>query len=351
MKITLRCLALFALPLAFILTACEDDQPPPSGDMDYSQGILVVNEGNFGGSNSTVTYNNRSTFGVEIPFLDINDRPLGDVANSLNRMNGKVYVVVNNSSKIEVVDPVTFEASMTISTLTSPRYVMQLDADRFVATDWGTNAVHFYHFDDPLSYNFVTVGAGPEQMALADGKLFVANSGGFGLDNSISVIDPVTETLIQTITVADAPMQLQVDANGKLWVLCRGDYGDFNDLTDDTPGELWRINPQTYAVELALPFNVGDHPARMTINETGTKIYFLNGPLYSIDASASAGPAAEFSPRWFYGIGVDPVTGFIYASDPVDYVSKGWALRFRPDGTVVDSFRTGIIPGDFLFSE
>jgi DNA-binding beta-propeller fold protein YncE len=336
---------LFALSL--MLVSCKPE-PPVTAPSDYSNGIYVVNEGNFGSSNSSVTFNNRSPIGIEIPFSTINNRPLGDVANSIKEMFGKVFVVVNNSGKIEVCDPVTFETEMTITELTSPRYAIPISSTQFAVTDWGTNTVNIFNIADFSLATSIPTGLGPEQMVFDNGVLYVANSGGFGLDNTITVV-----TLGSTITyvnypVDDAPMQLQIDAYGKLWVLCRGDYGNFSDPLDDTPGTLRRIDPTTMTTELTITFSVGDHPARMAINETGTTIYYLNGMMYKADV-LTTGTVDLFSSRYFYGLGVDGSTGKIYVTDAGDFQQRGWAIRYNPDGTAIDSFRTGIIPGDFAF--
>jgi len=53
--------------------------------------------------------------------------------------------------------------------------------------------------------------------------------------------------------------------------------------------------------------------------------------------------------RNLYGLGVDPTTGNIYVSDAIDYVQKGKVYRYHPDGSLIDSFTAGVIPGGFYF--
>jgi len=50
-----------------------------------------------------------------------------------------------------------------------------------------------------------------------------------------------------------------------------------------------------------------------------------------------------------YGLGVHPRSGEIFVADAVDYVQRGVILRYAADGEPLDTFRAGIIPGDFVF--
>jgi hypothetical protein len=47
-------------------------------------------------------------------FREVNHRPLGDVAQSITKINGKYFVTLDNSKKIEVIDPETFGSVGTI---------------------------------------------------------------------------------------------------------------------------------------------------------------------------------------------------------------------------------------------
>jgi len=65
--------------------------------------------------------------------------------------------------------------------------------------------------------------SGPEQMVVANGKLYVANSGGFGESNKVSVhgLDLAQQI---AIPVGKRTIDMVQDANGDLWVLSGGSY-------------------------------------------------------------------------------------------------------------------------------
>ena len=53
----------------------------------------------------------------------------------------------------------------------------------------------------------------------------------------------------------------------------------------------------------------------------------------------------------FYALGFDHREKIIYASDPLDYVQKGMIYKFDAlNGTFVDNWVSGVIPGDFYFN-
>ena len=75
----------------------------------------------------------------------------------------------------------------------------------------------------------MVVGYQPEEMAIVNGKLYVANSGGYRVplyDNRIMVIDLATFNVIKEIEVDVNLHRLLADSHGQLWVSTRGNYFD-----------------------------------------------------------------------------------------------------------------------------
>ena len=61
-------------------------------------------------------------------FSQINSFQLGDVVQSMNIIDEKAYIVVNNSSKIEVANIDSMNSIATIQGLISPRYIPNANA-------------------------------------------------------------------------------------------------------------------------------------------------------------------------------------------------------------------------------
>ena len=75
----------------------------------------------------------------------------------------------------------------------------------------------------------IPVGYQPEEMAVLNGKLYVANSGGYRVpnyDKTVSVIDLKTFTEERKMDVAINLHRLRADKYGQVWVSSRGDYKD-----------------------------------------------------------------------------------------------------------------------------
>ena len=114
-------------------------------------------------------------------------------------------------------------------------------------------------------------------MLIKDNKVFVCNVGGWGLNNTVSVIDAENDLLITNIIVGDKPNSIVEDASGYIWVLASGntEYDANWNVIAETPGELTKINSATNSVEESVIFEVGDHPKGLIINDNGNTLYFI----------------------------------------------------------------------------
>ena len=99
---------LWVILLPLITVSCHRPGPEPTPEPQpdaYAKGLYILNEGLFQMNNSTLSYYDFSTGEfTENIFLDVNHRGLGDVGNDLEHYGSKLYIVVNNSNIVEVVD-------------------------------------------------------------------------------------------------------------------------------------------------------------------------------------------------------------------------------------------------------
>ena len=101
----LSAVTLFAA-LAFIAVSCK---PTPGTDPDgpvdaCADGVYILNEGLFQMNNSTLSYYDfkTSTLTDDI-FLERNHRGLGDTGSDLKSYGSKLYCIVNNSNRLEIM--------------------------------------------------------------------------------------------------------------------------------------------------------------------------------------------------------------------------------------------------------
>lgn len=338
---------LFVWFLCMLLFSCRKDKPEDNPQPSISineNGVYITNEGNFQFGNAKVSYYDPAQKTVkEDLFQPANNRPLGDVCQSMYLFNGKAYLILNNSGKIEVVNPGSFVSTAIITGLTSPRYFLPVSNNKAYVTDFASNNIAIVDLSKNTITGKISCIGWAEELALAYGKAFVTNQ----KRDRVYVINTTTDLLADSITVGYGSNSIVEDKNGKLWVLCGGSQ------IDGIKASLHCIDPISNTVEQAFQFpGTSDAPWRLDINGSNDTLYFLNKGVFRMAVNSTGLPADAFileGNNNFYGLGIDPVTNIIYVSDAVDYVQTGVIYRYTSQGILLNTFRAGIIPGDFYF--
>lgn len=60
-------------------------------------------------------------------------------------------------------------------------------------------------------------------------------------------------------------------------------------------------------------------------------------------------PFIEYRDTKYYGLIVNPVNGEVYVADAIDYQQQGIIYRYSTEGSLMDEFYVGIIPGAFAW--
>lgn len=342
----------FLIPAVLILLAsCGDDDGPAQPTGDYASGVFVVNEGNFGSGNASISHYDPSSNTVSKGiFTTVNGRALGDVAQSMYLSGDQAYIVLNNSTKVEIVNYGTFESAGTISEgLANPRN-LTVNGDRVFISNWGNFDENFQ-----LDQSFIAVvdladnslktkintDNGSEYIFAFEGKLFVANS----FTNTVQAFDIDDYALLGTTELAQGPGQFAVDADDNLWVISQGNFAG-ND------GALTCINTTTYDIErrVGLDFNPAN---RLVANDAANLLYFYQGNTIYQFSSRGADPNVLTEMTDFvgiYGLGYDEDDNLIYVSDGVGFGGEGKVVRLTTDGVEVDEFSAGTGPNSFVFT-
>lgn len=344
------------LAVLFLTSCNSDDDSTPSGGIDYpfENGVFVLNEGNFGAANSSVSFlSNEGVMTHDIYSL-VNGEPLGDVAQSIYMDGDLAYIVINGSGKIEVLNRFTFEKVGTISSdLVNPRY-MTISGDKGYVTNWGNPAdpdddfVAVVNLENYTVSSTIPVTEGPEQIVAANGKLFVAQNGGWGFGNTVAVISTSSQNVIKTIQVHDVPASMAV-AYDVVYVLCSGKESWTG---EETLGGLTAIDALTDIEISQETFAVGSHPNHLVTD--GSQLFYSDGDLvYAadlIDVSLSnlLFSTADQGVYGIYGLGVNK--GKIYVADAVDYISDGRVLVYKSSGELENVYNAGLLPNDFGFN-
>lgn len=326
---------------------------PPPVNNSYQNGIFVVNEGNFDWGNASITFINQKDSVEQDVFKTHNDRSLGDVAESMQAFNGKGFIIVNNSNKIEVVSLKDFTSVKSITGFNSPRFMAIVDSTKAYVTNMQNNITVIDLPTLSIKKSISTAGW-TESLILFNNYLFVScigieNQASAQRDAKILVIDIKSDQIVDSIKTGKEPLGIVMDKKEKIWVLCTGGYDHF-----ETP-TLIRIDPSLRAVDKTLSFpNSNTIPSRLCINAQRDTLYFLNNGVYQMPVSSTTLPSSPFIPandHLFYGLGIQPTNGNIFVSDAKDYVQNGVVYQYdQITGSLLNTFPAGRIPGSFCFT-
>jgi len=345
------------------LTSCDDmdDKLKPeinTGAAEPTQ-LYILSEGLFNLNNSTLaSYDLNSKTLVTDFFLTVNKRGLGDTANDMGVYGSKMYVVVNVSSQIEVLDLKTGKSLAQIAMKNEkgiarePRYVEFHAGKAYVCSFDGTVAK--IDTSTLKIEAFVQCGKNPDGICVANNKLYVTNSGGLSFpdyDNTVSVIDINTFTEIKKITVATNPGRIHADSEGDVYVVSRGNYGA-------NPYVFQRINSNTDTLEdtfediQALNFNIHNDTAYIynfdfTNQTCWVKVFDCKTEKIISENFITDG--TELSTP--YGVDINPANGDVYLTDGKSYTVWGDVLCFDRHGKLKFKINEiGLNPNKVVFA-
>ncbi|MCB0676761.1 MAG: YncE family protein [Saprospiraceae bacterium] len=338
---------LIAFPLSlFALASCDKEDapvPPVTAQFQPGKGVFVTNEGTFGAGNAEIGYYDFDQLAYAGGlFQQINGRPLGDVAQSMTLIGDEGFIVVNNASTIEIVDLSDLSSSGQMG-FPSPRYLLPIDDQKAYVTDLSASAIFVVDLEAREASSTIPTQGWTEEMVRIGDEVFVSQR----FTEWVYVIDTQSDQITDSIQLKIDPSALAVDQEQKLWVFCGTDYNTFE------PGSLYRIDPASRQILKEYPFDdldIGVWP-RLKTTPAGDSLYVNMGDLLKmpIDAAELPAPWVEAGGRMFYGMEVDPMTGWVYVGDAIDFQQRGQVYIYRPDGSLVQSFQAGVSPNGFWF--
>ena len=374
----------FVLTAAVILTgSCMNSKPPVGvlpepGELGR---LYILNEGVMGMGNSSIDFYDfadgtyvTDAFPAANPDVTLG---LGDTGNDLAVYGGKLWAVMNGSDLVEVMDASTMEHIRAIDVPVcrdiafSGRYAYVTSWAGNVSDD-GDRTGMVYRIDiNSLSIaGTVEVGYQPEGIAVLDGKIYVANSGGMtdGYDNRLSIIDEESFSLERAVEIAANIYDIAPDAYGRLWISSPGDYYSVHSgiyVYDTVSGTVLKSEPGANI----LPEWINDIRVS-SMYSTGSHLWVLGNEnewdytagagkycLYTIDCQALTMTRTELSRTGAesiynpYGIWVSPDEKTIAITDAASYTEPGYILFLDANLNFVSSFQTGFLPGHFAVLE
>lgn len=363
-----------------VMTSCGDDDDPAPTEVKswYATGAYIVNSGNlYNNIESSLTgidyATSTATQGV---FKAANGRSLGNTANDGIIYGDKMYLAVDQSNTIEVLDKYTKKSIKQVSTTAllgdkdgqEPRHIIANSGNVYFTTYGGyVAAIDTTSFALQAKYQ---VGNYPEGLAIGGNQLYVANSNYGQGGGNLSCIDLETgKVTTKNIEGINNPTSVY-DVYGALYVLDQqyydASYVAYGEnalkLVDWANGTSSKIVEGNYA---ALYMVQSDPTTRMSLAYPDSYFYVVNAPYtgeaptyscYNVLTRQTTTlnlSEAPFSPA---GIGVDPIAGYVFIlsynkgdGGYADYNGDGYVLQYQNNGTLLGKYNVGVGPCAIFF--
>ena len=354
--------------------------------LNAQERIILLNEGMWQADNGRLTYFENGQVVSNQWFRDINGYKLGDTPNDIIQINDSlIAIAINWSNIIQFITPegkavaATEDIPNNRRLCTDGKYVYVTSYGHECETTSGSK-----YFDKGFVAkidisNFKTVAAcevgyEPEGIALYDGHLFVANTGGYAeqeydhdFETTVSIVNAATMELEKNVNTGIPNLYGEMSQSGRY--LCINSPGDYY----ETPA-CGLILDCEKALNNEKCFVVFNSPATYNTTTLDGKFlvvgssysyftseydfsYLTIDPQTMIETGGKSGLSrtlpgtlkSDFSKmNQPYGIYVNPYTGYIYGTDAGSFEGAGYLYQWTPEGQLVKKYKVYINPGHFL---
>lgn len=349
--------------------------------------LILLNEGMWQADNGRVTYFEDGRVVSNQWFRDQNGQKIGDTPNDIVQVSDDLLAIaVNWSNIVQFIRP-DGKAVAAIEDIpnnrrlcSDGRYVYVTSYGHECGTTGGTK-----YFDrgfvakiDTETFRVVAateVGYEPEGIALYQGHLFVANTGGYAAQESdhdyettVSILNAGTMQVVKTVDTRQGNLFGEMSQSGRyLCINSPGDYYDYPvaciifDCQKALDGEadcFVRLNvPATYnstttdgrflVVGSAFSYITGgNETSYLTIDPQAVmSSKGQSGITKSLPGTLQATFEGMEQP---YGIYVNPYTGYIYGTDAASYEGAGFLYQWNAEGQLLGRHKVYVNPGHFL---
>lgn len=354
-------LAMMGLSLFFV--ACsnenggEDITPEIPKPEIIGENLIVCNEGNWQSDNGQLSYYD-GTAGVLTNkwFRQVNGSKLGDTPNDIVQVNDTlIAIAVNWSNIIQYIHPDGTACGATENVPNNRR--MCADGNYLYITSYAhkcgnqTFEKGYVAKIDVKTKQVVAtceVGWEPEGVRLYEGKLYVANTGGYAFsenhayETTVQVVDAETMKSVKTIDTGCINLYGEMSQAGQY--LCINSCGDY-----------YNVKPKTVIVDCKTDeVKTFDFPA--TYNSTDGDVFYTVGSEFSYNTGEYVYSIKTINPKTQevkdgifneaitqkikeitspYELYISPYTQNVYFTDAGSYGSAGYLYGYTKEGQPV----------------
>jgi DNA-binding beta-propeller fold protein YncE len=348
----------YLLLVPAVLLSCVKDKPADPATPPPASGgerLYIANEGSLGNGNASLSlYRLDEGQAYNDVYRQKNGQPLGDILQSMLVDGNLLYLAVNNSDKIVVVDKNDFSLKGTIP-VRKPRYMLKVSEEKMYVSCLYYPEINIVNPKTMQVTGKINIDyPNSEGMTFLNGKVYACNWD--TACHHIYEIDPANDAITRRLPIAGAAgQQVLTDKNQKLWVLAGNVY-------KQKTASLTQIDPISGSMVKSFVFPAGADVMKPCWNPSKDTLYYLgvnynggtayNG-VYRMDINASALPENLLIPaqalQYFWSLGVDPATNRIYVGDPKGFIQQGNVSVYQTNGSLIQSFTVGLGPGYFCF--
>ena len=355
-----KILWVWVMLLSLFFAACSDENGEenviPKREV-IGENLIICNEGNYQSDNGQLSYYD-GTVGVLTNkwFRQVNGSKLGDTPNDIIQVNDTlIAIAVNWSNIIQYIHPDGTACGATENVPNNRR--MCADGNYLYITSYAhkcgnqTFEKGYVAKIDVKTKQVVAtceVGWEPEGVRIYEGKLYVANTGGYAFsenhayETTVQVVDAETMKSIKTIETGCINLYGEMSQAGQY--LCINSCGDY-----------YNVKPKTVIVDCKTDeVKTFDFPA--TYNSTDGNVFYTVGSEFSYNTGEYVYSIKTINPKTQevkdgifceaitqkikeitspYELYISPYTGNVYFTDAGSYGSAGYLYGYTKEGEQV----------------
>lgn len=348
--------------------------------------LIILNEGMWQADNGRITYFEDGKIVSNSWFRDVNGYKLGDTPEDIIKINDNLLAIsINWSNIIQFIRPDGKAVAATENVPNNRK--LATDGEYVYVSSYGheCETIHgFEYFDkgyvakiDLEDFKVVAaceVGYEPEGIALYDGHLFVANTGGYAFqedheyETTVDIIDAATMHKVNSIDTGVINLYGKMSQSGQyLCINSPGDYYDIPaagiifDCAKALAGDKEPFIVMPYACTynctttdgnfIAIGSRYSYYTGEYTFNylTVDPSLYIASGGSEGLEETLPGTMAEDImkmtSP---YGIYQNPYTRMYYATDAGSFAGAGVLHRWDPEGKYIGKNNVYINPAHFL---
>ena len=353
---------------------------------DAQEKLILLNEGMWQADNGRVTYFEDDHVVSNQWFRDKNGMKIGDTPNDIIQVNDSlIAIAVNWSNIVQFIRPdgtavaATEDVPNNRKLCSDGQYVYVTSYGHECATVDGMKTFEkgYVAKIDVSTFKVVAateVGYEPEGIALYDGRLFVANTGGYAFEENheyettVSILNAATMELEKNVDVEQINLYGKMPQSGRyLCINSPGDYYEIPaaciifDCEKALQGDADCFVKLDYASTYSCTTLDGKFMAigsRFSYYTNEYEFNYITIDPEEVMASLGSSGVEEQLPGNVledikqmgmpYGLYVNPYTGYIYGTDAGSFTAAGMLYQWSPEGELLGKHKVYINPAHFL---